>query len=254
MSEWESEPLISETEDQDQAESLLLSAQSQSRFLFAFNHADIAALAQHLSILSFDAGELIMQRGQLATWVGILLSGELSAIIGNSVVGTTRPGALVGEVSFFKGGRRMADVQGSLRGHLALIMMPNLISLLESCPSAGVKLLRAFGTSSLYQLTRNPTAHPPISWNMGAADREAAAERWNREFFQSEAAEMEITPADVDLLLARVKCRSFSEGVVVIDRFAQNECVCFLIAGTVDLKLSGATLGKRTAGDLLLEL
>ncbi len=91
MSEWESEPLISETDDQDQAESLLLSAQSQSRFLFAFNHADIAALAQHLSILSFDAGELIMQRGQLATWVGILLSGELSAIIGDSVVGTTRP-------------------------------------------------------------------------------------------------------------------------------------------------------------------
>ena len=31
---------------------------------------------------------------------------------------------------------------------------------------------------------------------------------------------------------------------LVIDRFAPNECVCFLISGTVELRLSGAVVGK----------
>lgn len=121
MAAWGDYILASDTQDQDEAEGLLEHAQAKSRFLKAFNQHDIHMLAQHLSILEFEEGEIIMQKGQQATWMGILLSGELEASIGDTVVGHTPPGAIVGEVAFFAGGHRRADVKGSIKGHLAFM-------------------------------------------------------------------------------------------------------------------------------------
>jgi hypothetical protein len=41
--------------------------------------------------------------------------------------------------------------------------MANLIAMLEASPPTGTKLLRALGMSSLYQLSRNPTARRDYS-------------------------------------------------------------------------------------------
>ena len=45
-----------------------------------------------------------MQKGELATWVGIVLSGKLGAVIDGRTVGHMGVGSVVGEVAFFVGG------------------------------------------------------------------------------------------------------------------------------------------------------
>ena len=64
-------------------------------------------------------------------------------------------GKIVGEVAFFTGGPRHADVLGSESGFLALILVPNLLALLRDAPTTGVKLIRALGACSIYHLTHN---------------------------------------------------------------------------------------------------
>ena len=137
--------LSSETQDQLEAESLLRDARERSPFLKALDSGDLASLAQAVSIVGFDAGEQVMMKGQTATWVGIVLSGELAATVGDSVVGRMSAGKIVGELAFFAGGQRHADVKGSTAGFIAFIMTQHLLQLFRDSPGTGAKLVRAFG-------------------------------------------------------------------------------------------------------------
>ena len=64
----------------------------------------------------------MMQKGELATWVGIVLSGKLGAVIDGRTVGHMGVGSVVGEVAFFVGGLRQADVQGAEKGFIGVMM------------------------------------------------------------------------------------------------------------------------------------
>ena len=57
----------------EEAETLLLEAQAQSKTLSVFTSTDILNLAENLSILEYEAGEVVMQQGEHASWVGIVL-------------------------------------------------------------------------------------------------------------------------------------------------------------------------------------
>ena len=108
--------LINDTTDEDEAEVLLTHARAKSTFLQQLEPHDIQSIIKHLTVLEFDEGETIMVKGEAATWVGILLSGELSALVDGKVVGTMDTGKIVGEVAFFSAGNRMADVRAERKG------------------------------------------------------------------------------------------------------------------------------------------
>merc|ERR1740130_1580640 len=95
-------------------------------------------------------------------------------------------GAIVGEVAFFAGGNRAADVTAGTSGYIAFIAPQHLLDLLKASPAAGCKLLRAFGASSLHQLTHNPQAHHPLQWNMIHTEVTPLAIRFQREHLDAD--------------------------------------------------------------------
>ena len=78
-------------------------------------------------------------------------------------------GSMIGEIAFFAGGARKADVRGFQSGFIALITTQHLRALFTEAPSTGAKVVHALGVSSLYQLTHNPRDHAPLAWNLRGA-------------------------------------------------------------------------------------
>ena len=54
------------------------------------------------------------------------------------------------------------------------------------------------------------------------------------------------TDDDAALLFPHILCRTYEKGELLLDRFASNETVSFVLSGEVDLVINGATL--RTCG------
>ena len=93
-------------------------------------------------------------------------------------------GKIIGEIAFFAGGVRMANVKGSQGGFIAFITTKHLKQLFVVAPSTGAKMVHALGLSSLYQLTHNPREHPALAWNMtGTVEAEMEAQRWQTSYF-----------------------------------------------------------------------
>ena len=239
--------LVSETADILEAESLLREAREASPFLQDMNAGDIKSLATSISIVGFDAGEKVMAKGQTATWVGIVCTGELAAMVNGQVVGRIGSGKIVGELAFFTGGKRHADVEGHSPGFIAFIMTQHLLKLFKDAPSTGSRLLRALGKSSLFQLSHNPREHTPLDWNMSGLPAQLEhALQWQYSHFSID--EFGIELEDANALARAVRCHSFEEDELLIDRFADNGgCICFVISGTVRAELNEVHM--RTFGE-----
>jgi hypothetical protein len=194
--------------DVDEAAALFREASRSSTFLQAFNAGDIASLAQSISVVTFDKGEQILAKGEPASWVGIVLRGELGALVDGQVVGTMGTGKIVGEVAFFAGGVRMADVVGSVAGFIAFMTNAEIQNLFAASPSTGAKLISAFGASSLHQLAHNPRKHLPLGWNLDSDESLNAATSWQEAHF--EPSELGLEPRDISALLSRVRCHRVS--------------------------------------------
>ena len=166
--------LETEVEDEEETEVLFTEAANASPFLSALTADDISCMASHLSVMSFDVDDIIMEKGETgvcvrsarslairerrmisltngspslpipcaASWIGIVLSGELGAFIGDKQVGQPLVcGSMVGEMAFFAGGVRNADVRGITKGFLATVMMTELTTLYQQVPRTTNKLV-----------------------------------------------------------------------------------------------------------------
>ena len=58
---------------------MLQRASSHSAYFRGFEDEELRILAANMAIFHFDAGETIMQKGESASWVGVVLDGELEA-------------------------------------------------------------------------------------------------------------------------------------------------------------------------------
>ena len=74
--------------------------------------------------------------------MGIVLAGTLVATLGDKRIGQMGVGTIVGEVAFFAGGTRMADVSGAEAGYIASIMVSDLAPFFKQAPRTAYKLLR----------------------------------------------------------------------------------------------------------------
>jgi len=220
-----------------EAERLLREARDHSIFLRGFDAGDITSLANAISVVRFDRDEQVLAKDEEATFVGIVLSGVLAATVDGAVVGTMGAGKIVGELAFFAGGVRMADVRGAEPGFLAFVMTASLCKLFSDSPTTGVKLVRALGASSLYQLSHNPREHTPLPWGMRPEAALAEAEAWQRQHFDAE--EHGLAAPDMAALIQRIRCHAFAAGELLIDRFADNGGgVCVVLRGTVHAVVS----------------
>lgn len=160
----------------------LNSIQTVSRFFRGFDDAEIQALSSKVTHIFFDQADQLAAVGEEATWVGILLEGKIDAVVDSSVLGTLSPGAIVGEMALFRGGKRMADLIGAGGGgSMASLLFSDLPALFEAHPATAHKLLVAFGAAAAQKLVfphptplQTPSATGPTS---SAAVSPAAGKR-----------------------------------------------------------------------------
>ena len=173
------------TSDQNDDEGLVLMVEAleHAPALKVFDSEDLARLSEHLSILEFQEGETVMQKGELATWVGIVLSGKLGAVIDGRTVGHRGVGSVVGEVAFFVGGLRQADVQGAEKGFIGVMMTAHLPEMFRDAPRTASKFVRAIGHSSVGAIAHNPAKHPVEQWSLKAADVATEVAAWRQGYW-----------------------------------------------------------------------
>ena len=77
----------------------LRSVQMVSTAFHGFDDDDVHVLATAMQVVPFKAGDQILQKGEAATWFGILLQGYLDVLINSSagLVFQIRRGAIFGE-------------------------------------------------------------------------------------------------------------------------------------------------------------
>ena len=66
---------------EEERELLLSTAVASCSRLSSFTSEDVEFMAKHLTFVAFDVDELIMQRGEASSWVGLLLSGVLVVLV-----------------------------------------------------------------------------------------------------------------------------------------------------------------------------
>ena len=243
----------------EEAENLLIAAQAKSDQLKRFSAADIPNLAERLSILEYDEEEIVMKQGELASWVGIVLSGDLVATAPDGrVLAHMGTGTIVGEFSFFAGGRRATDVKGAERGFIAMVMMPNLVDMFRNAPHTAHKLVHMFGHSSVHKLAFNPSKHKPLPFAMAPTDAAGAVKEWRERHFQPD--EHDVSDAEVDRLVESFTYHRFEPEQLLLDRYARNDAVCFVLSGEVALVvrdrdgIGEVKLDSRGPGELLADV
>ena len=115
-----------------------------------------ARLVSHLESImdtvAFLDYEEIMQAGEHATWVGLVLDGACAVLIEGKRVATLQHGSLVGEMSLFTGLKRNADVISASRStKIGVIRFDVLDNLWSERPRLVVALMTAMGSAAVHK-------------------------------------------------------------------------------------------------------
>ena len=133
-----------------------------------FNALDLELLARYLSVLRFEVGEKIISKDEPASFCGIILQGKFEAVISESQSFSLGPGSLVGEMSYFEGGKRTADIVSAAASVLAVISFADLRKLQDHEPGMVSKFLHVLATVSIRKL-RNMINNAPAATTATAA-------------------------------------------------------------------------------------
>ena len=222
---------------EEEAEDLLWSAIATSPFLSQqLDSEDALALAKYLTIVPFDVADVVMQKGETASWVGLVLAGALQANVAGEAIGAPMgAGSIVGEIAFFHGGTRSADVSGSEAGYLATVLMGDLHQLFSGAPTTARRFVHALGVSSMAQILGvNHAAQTPLAFELTQEEAEPEIGRWQRDHFLAEICpEHEISEEDGAYLLSCLRYHRFEPGERLVDAATLHECVYFVVSGTV---------------------
>jgi signal transduction histidine kinase len=115
--------------------------------LAALDNADLARIARMARRIRAPAGRVIMQEGDPADGLYVLLRGRLEVTRGDCgeevLLATHRPGAFVGEMALLGGSSRSATVRAVRPSELLVIDPGDFRRLLVASPDAALTVLRA---------------------------------------------------------------------------------------------------------------
>jgi CRP-like cAMP-binding protein len=119
-----------------------------------FNDKDIEDMVSLLDIHGVAPGDDIITQGEKATWLGMLLSGELDVIVnGVGKVATMKAGALLGEISFLGGSlERTASVKTKISGIVAAIPFRRIVELQDTDAGLYRKLMLLIAEAGIVKL------------------------------------------------------------------------------------------------------
>ena len=183
--EEEEEETETETEEEEELDSVAIMALlrrfvSENPFLQAgdWDARLVSHLESIMDTVAFLDYEEIMQAGEHATWVGLVLDGACAVLIEGKRVATLQHGSLVGEMSLFTGLKRNADVISASRStKIGVIRFDVLDNLWSERPRLVVALMTAMGSAAVHKSGVNAArqARDAAAEPLAAAETVAAA-------------------------------------------------------------------------------
>ena len=104
-----------------------------------FLHEDIEYLWNYMDIVAFQNDELIIKQGEIAAWVGLIISGALDVVVNENAVATMFAGSMVGELGLYEAKERSADCKGSKSGIIAALKYEDVERLNSENPTVAMK-------------------------------------------------------------------------------------------------------------------
>ena len=240
-------------DDVELALTLLDRAQSRSQIFRDFTEVELRELSENISTLSFGPGETIMQKGENATWVGILVDGDLDAVINGKVVGSLRAGDVCGEIALFQGGVRGASLLSTSPGAIAAIMVNDLEPLYRKLPDLCLKFVRMLGQAALVKFgNKNDPAPEALAWGTLSGEQlDTSLELFNRRLAADGFAEEEART-----ITARMQYKRFGKDELLMQRGEVPTYVGVLLSGRLAVQVPGMKLQQMaiSPGELVGEV
>ena len=241
--------------DADTAFELLQRAQSHSLYFRGFEDEELRVLAERMNVMTFDKDDEIMQKGEPASWVGVVLDGKLEARDGRRVLGTSAIGDICGEIALFHGGVRNAGVVASESGAMAAIMISQLGRLYSEHPDLGANLVRLFGQATLAKVgSKNLVGsddETTLTWNMPSKE---AAESDKADVMRRLLASDDFTEGETAWLLEHVRYHRFNRGDNLMRRGEEADSVAVLLQGKLDAHVAPGQVLHVKPGELVGEV
>ena len=159
----------------EEAEGLITFVQTVSTSFRGYSEEDISLLAGHFSVMRFEPGQVVMQKGEQGTWFGVLLEGSLAVEIPGVTI-VVPAGAIVGEMAMWqRGATRSATLKGHEKGLIATMLVDDLPQLYAASPATCAKLMRQMGQTALskqvenVRRARSQAMKPTIPWPLPAS-------------------------------------------------------------------------------------
>jgi CRP-like cAMP-binding protein len=106
-----------------------------------FSNKDLTSLAEDTDVVSFSAGQRVVEEGMLGEAMFVILTGEATVLKGQRRLGTMRPGDFFGEVAVLDGSPRSATVIAATPMTAIRLFRRTLLRFLKAEPQLAITIL-----------------------------------------------------------------------------------------------------------------
>ena len=118
----------------------------------SFYTEEVQIISEYFSCHKFFQGQVMMRQGEVGTYLGIIISGEVKIIDNEQVIATLTQGDLLGEIALIKSSPRTVDVVAASQGEIAIITFDDIEKLYCNQCNIGVKLISVLTESAVQRL------------------------------------------------------------------------------------------------------
>ena len=123
---------------------------SEKPLLFdVFEPEDVVEFTHSLTVLELEEDEMVMQKGQEASFFGIVLKGSLKVNLAGGAVFTLPTSTIVGEMNYFDNGNRTATVLANESTTFAVLNYDDLEEMRKNKPSLACKVVECLAKASI---------------------------------------------------------------------------------------------------------
>jgi len=120
----------------------------------SFYTEEVQIISEYFSCHKFFAGQVMMRKGEVGTYLGIIISGEVKIIDHEKIIATLTQGELLGEIALIKSTPRTVDVVAANQGEIAIITFDDIEKLYCHHCNVGVKLISVLTESTVKRLLK----------------------------------------------------------------------------------------------------
>ena len=126
--------------------------------LHNFNVEEIEILSQYLSAKQFINGQVLMKKGEIGTYLGIILQGKADIVDEGIVIVTRSVGDVLGEIALIRSSPRTADVIAASDGEITIMPYDDIERFKRDFPGIAVKLVGILTESTMKKLCETEAA------------------------------------------------------------------------------------------------